>query len=218
MTPTTLDFSGTEASVFLIEDDRELRSDIEHLLCSAQFKVYPFSNPKEFLNANTSSIPAVIVSDMRMPEMSGVELQAELLKQGRTTPIIFISGQSSDHQIISAFKEGAVDFLLKPFSWKALQNAVTKAIERDILQMKTIAHKKLLNQKLAMLTLREHQVFDLLLAGCKNQEIAEKLHLSNPTVKQHKSSVLDKLNVKSVSELFTLAKTKIEVVSSDLSG
>jgi hypothetical protein len=205
---SSFDQFNTDATVFLIEDDHELRNDIAQLMLADHFKVLAYSNPKEFLNVAHPSNPAVIVTDMRMPEMSGIELQAELHKQSRTTPIIFISGRSEDYQIIKALKGGAVDFLLKPFGWDKLKKAVIKAIEIDIQFNQLALHQKQLNQQLNLLTRREHHVFDLLLLGCKNQEIAEKLNLSAPTIKQHKSSIFQKLQVESVSELFNLINPK----------
>jgi two-component system, LuxR family, response regulator FixJ len=196
--------SQVSGHVFLIEDDDELRADIERMLGFYGYRVRSFSNPKEYLALNSQAAPAVVVTDMRMPEMSGVELQAELIRQGRKIPIVFISGQSEDHQIVKALKSGAVDFILKPFAREDLLAAVAKGLEIDTLEMYALIRKNELEEKLKSLSPREKQVFELLVKGHNNREIIEALGISLPTAKQYKSEVMYKLRVRSLSELISI--------------
>jgi two-component system, LuxR family, response regulator FixJ len=194
----------SSGNVFLIEDDEELRADLERMLGFYGYQVRSFPNPKEYLAFNSQVAPAVVVTDMRMPEMSGVELQAELLRQGRKIPIIFISGQSEDHQIVKALKTGAVDFILKPFAREELLVAVAKGLEIDTLEMFELIRRNELEVKLKSLSPRERQVFELLVKGHNNKEIMEALGISLPTTKQYKSEVMYKLRVRSLAELMSI--------------
>ncbi|WP_143070644.1 response regulator transcription factor, partial [Polynucleobacter sp. QLW-P1DATA-2] len=151
--------------------------------------------------------PAVLITDMRMPKQSGVELQSELISKGHKIPIIFISGESSDEQIIAALKSGAVDFLLKPFSREALLGAVAKAIEQDAIAMQDLIRKAQLSEALKTLSPRERQVFELLAKGYGNKELVNALGISLPTVKEYKSEVMYKLRLRSLAELISLNTT-----------
>ncbi|OIM97177.1 hypothetical protein A9236_10750 [Polynucleobacter sp. QLW-P1DATA-2] len=144
---------------------------------------------------------------MRMPKQSGVELQSELISKGHKIPIIFISGESSDEQIIAALKSGAVDFLLKPFSREALLGAVAKAIEQDAIAMQDLIRKAQLSEALKTLSPRERQVFELLAKGYGNKELVNALGISLPTVKEYKSEVMYKLRLRSLAELISLNTT-----------
>ena len=199
--PSSSQLSGY---VFLIEDEDELRADLERMLSFNGYRVRGFSNPQEYLALNSHVAPAVVVTDMRMPEMSGVELQEELMRQGRKIPMVFISGQSEDHQIVAALKGGAVDFLLKPFARETLLAAVAKGLEIDTKQMMSIIRKNELEEKLKLLSPREKEVFELLIKGFNNKEIIDALGISLPTAKQYKSEVMYKLRVRSLSELISI--------------
>jgi FixJ family two-component response regulator len=143
---------------------------------------------------------------MRMPGITGVELQETLSATGRKMPMVFMSGESTDAQIVAAMKNGAVDFLLKPFSRENLLTAVAKAIEIDTLAMKTFVKRAAFEQKLKILSPRELQVFNLLALGLNNNELMEKLEISLPTVKQYKSEVMYKLRLRSIAELIALKR------------
>jgi FixJ family two-component response regulator len=198
--------------IFLVEDDDGLRSDLERALQFCGYTVFPFSNPEEFLCEFKPLVPAVLVSDMRMPKLSGVELQSELTKKGHKIPIIFISGESSDEQIVRAFKGGASDFLLKPFSREVFLSAVARAIEQDSIAMQEIIRKNRLEEALKTLSPRELQVFHLLAKGYGNKELVDALGISLSTVKEYKSEVMYKLRLRSLAELISLntaASTKI---------
>lgn len=190
--------------VFLVDDNNELRADLERTLQFCGYSTHSFPNPEEFLNKFKPLVPAVLVTDMRMPRFSGIDLQADLIARGHRMPIVFISGESSDEQIIQAMKNGAFDFLLKPFSREALLGAVEKAIEKDTIAMQELIRKARLTEALKKLSPRERQVYDLLAKGYGNKELVDALSISLPTVKEYKSEVMYKLRLRSLAELISL--------------
>ena len=139
--------------------------------------------------------------------MTGVELQERLKELGRTIPMVIISGESTDQQIIAAMKNGAIDFLLKPFVRESLFAAVAKGIEIDSVAMQNVIRVSEFNEKLKVLSPRERQVFELLSEGFSNKELMESLNISLPTVKQYKSEVMYKLRLRSLAELIALNKS-----------
>ena len=141
---------------------------------------------------------------MRMPKLSGAELQSELIKKGHKIPIIFISGESLDEQIVKAFKGGAFDFLLKPFSREDFLSSVARAIEHDSIAMQEIIRKNRLEEALKSLSPRELQVFHMLAKGYNNKELVDALGISLATVKEYKSEVMYKLRLRSLAELISL--------------
>ena len=143
---------------------------------------------------------------MRMPNMSGVDLQAHLIQQGRQIPIIFISGESTLAQSITAMKQGAIEFLLKPFDREHLLAAVARGIEIDTQYMQEFLRQQELEEGLKSLSPREVAVFELLSQGYNNAEIVETLDISLPTAKQYKSEVMRKLNLRSLAQLIALRR------------
>ena len=123
--------------IFLIDDDESMRTVLKGMLEFLGFQVYVYASAIEFLKVSMKAAPAVIITDMQMPDMSGVELQAELLKRGRQIPIIFISGESTLPETISAMKQGAIEFLLKPFERDQLLSAVVRGLEQDVAYMRS---------------------------------------------------------------------------------
>jgi FixJ family two-component response regulator len=190
--------------IFLVEDDDELRSDLERALKFCGYTIFAFANPEQFLSQFKPLVPAVLVTDMRMPKQSGIQLQAELIAKGHKIPIIFISGESTDEQIVKAFKNGAFDFLLKPFSRETFLSAVAKAIEQDSIAMHELIRTSSIAVALKTLSPRERQVFNLLAKGYGNRELVEALGISLPTVKEYKSEVMHKLRLRSIAELIAL--------------
>jgi FixJ family two-component response regulator len=190
--------------IFLVEDDDELRSDLERALKFCGYTVFPFANPEQFLTQFKPLVPAVLITDMRMPKQSGIQLQSELIAKGHKIPIIFISGESTDEQIVKAFKNGAFDFLLKPFSREDFLSAVAKAIEQDSIAMHELIRASSIAAALKTLSPRERQVFNLLAKGYGNRELVEELGISLPTVKEYKSEVMHKLRLRSIAELIAL--------------
>jgi len=184
--------------IFLVEDDPSQRESIQSFLEFKSYDVQSFKSAEEFLNLPQIRRPSILITDMRLPHSSGVELHKQLAKLGLDIPIIFISGESSIQQSIDAMKQGAIEFLVKPFDTKDLINAVEKAI---YIELKKVNLMTLLKN----LSPRENQVYGLLIQGLNNNELMEKINISLPTVKQYKSEVMRKLGVKSLSELINLS-------------
>ena len=191
--------SDNRITIHLIEDDASQRDSIESLLNFKGYITKPYSKAKDFLKNAHFERPAIVISDIRLPDISGVELHQALIEKDINIPIIFISGEASIQQSIDAMKQGAIEFLVKPFEIDELINAVTKAIRIELKEIN-------LNLLLKNLSPRELEVYRLLVEGFNNQELLDKLHLSLPTVKQYKSEVMRKLNVKSLSKLIELAR------------
>jgi FixJ family two-component response regulator len=191
--------------VFIVEDDSGLRESLESLLRYVGYAVRGWKSAEDFLDDLPKVVPAVLITDMRMPGMHGVDLHAALIKLGRTFPIIYISGESTVPQSIQAMKLGAFDFLLKPFGREELLKVVTAALEKDRRNMQHLIKKARFEESRKSLSPRQVEVHDLLLKGFGNKEICEALGVSMPTAKQYKSEVLYKLGARSLSELLALS-------------
>lgn len=189
----------------MVEDNESLRANLRDLLVFAGYRVREWSNAQDFLSDLPNDAPAVVVSDMLMPGMSGVEMHKALIQRGRMMPVIYISGESSVPQSIEAMKLGALDFLVKPFSREELLRGVAQGIEKDTQLMRSMIEKSRFNESLRQLSPRECQVHTLLLKGMNNAEIMTQLHISLPTAKQYKSEVMRKLGVRSLAQLIELS-------------
>jgi len=190
--------------VYVIDDDADVLRVLVSVISEAGYLVKSFSNVDDFLVMSNLDAPAVMVLDMRMPTMTGVELQRLLLERNVRIPVVFVSGESSVEQGIHAFKQGAIDFLIKPFNIYDLYAALKKGIAIDQENIKSLNRRRSLNQLLIELSPRERQVFDLLALGFNNKELMAELKVSLPTIKQYKTSVMQKLNLSSLSELISL--------------
>ncbi len=191
--------------VFVIEDDAALRESIGQVLTSAGYTVLLWGDASTFLKALPHASPAVIITDMRMPQISGVEMHARLQAAGNTTPVVYISGESSLQEGIEAMKLGAIDFLIKPFARDALLKAVEAGLARDRLQQQKAHAATRLKEGLAAMSPREREVYHLMTKGFSNPEITQALNISVATAKQYKANVLHKLKVQSLSALIRLS-------------
>jgi len=187
--------------IYLIDDDEAIRDSLTLTLTDMGYEVFSFSKASLFLDAFPIESPAVILLDMQMPEMSGLELQEKLLQKGKTTPIIFISGQSHQKQIIDVFRNGAKDFILKPFSDQQLLSPIKLAIEADRQSQNSLDEKNRIQNLYALLTPKEKEVCDLLVKVPLSKEVAQILNISESTVKIHKSRVMQKMAVTSLQHL-----------------
>lgn len=198
---------NTDAQLFLVEDDASVRDSLQRGLEYLGYRVQVFTDAFGFLAAQVDpDSPAVLVADMQMPGMSGVELQSEVQARHPGMPVIFISGESTVPQSIQAMKQGAVDFLLKPFELQDLVEAIDRAIRQHIESIRIGGKRALLADSLAKLTPRERETFDLLSRGFGNRELMTALSISLPTAKQYKSEVKKKLGVSSAAELIELSR------------
>ena len=188
----------------LVEDNAFLRESLSRVLLNEGYTVNTWADAHQFLDHMSETVPAVVVTDMRMPELSGVQMHAELLKRGRLRPVIYISGESTVQQTIDAMKLGAADFLVKPFSVDELLQAVAAGMDKDAQKMKSLTAQARAQEAMRALTNREREVFQLLLKGMSNAEIMDAMGISLPTAKQYKSSVMQKLSVRTLSQLMEL--------------
>lgn len=188
----------------MVEDDDGIRDSICSLLTFAGYRTRPWRDAESFLDNLPQTAPAVVVTDMRMPGLSGVEMHSAMVNHGRSMPVIYISGETTIPETISAMKMGAVDFLVKPFSREALLKAVAIAIEKDRIQMRQMIEQASFDEALQHLAPREREVLQLMLKGYNNNEIMEELNISLPTAKQYKSTVMRKLSVRSLAQLMKL--------------
>ena len=201
------EYIRANGTIYLVEDDDSLRNTLVDVLNYYEYHVLEFSSAEDFLNTTFNEIPAVLITDMRLPNKSGIEIQAKLAASDRNLPIIFISGESSVSQSVTAMKQGAIEFLIKPFETSDLLSAIERALEFDKNKFKKEIIRNELNDNLKSLSPREREVYNLLARGFNNKELVESLSISLATAKQYKSEVMRKLNLKSLSELI---RSKIE--------
>jgi len=187
--------------IYLIDDDESMRTSLARMLGEVGYQVQEYASATDFLEKSLPLAPAVILLDMQMPDITGLELQKELLSLGRKTPIVFISGQSHPHQIVQALKNGAIDFLFKPFNLEELLQAINEALKFDQRQLKSLTKEVETKKNYALLTPREKEVSALLVKGFLNKEIAQQLGISKATIKVHKARVIEKMQVTSMQDL-----------------
>ena len=192
------DLIGT---VYLIDDDDSMRSSLTRMLRDVGYLVYDYPSASLFLSSNKFVSPAVILLDMQMPDLSGLELMDRLKKIGFTTPIVFLSGQSHPQEIVKGLKKGALDFLFKPFNLEELLNAIRDALAYDQKQFKNILKVSEIKKNFSTLTPREKEVCALLVEGLMNKEIAEQLNTTDATIKVHKARVMEKMRASSLQDL-----------------
>ena len=193
--------STLNGTIYLIDDDDAIRRSLSRMLADVGYDVFDYNSATSFLSNSCVVSPAVILLDMQMPDLSGLELLDCLEKNGSTTPIIFLSGQSHPQQIVKGLKKGALDFLFKPFNLEELLNAIQTALEYDRKQFKRILKTSEIKQNFLLLTPREKEVFFLLVSGLMNKEIAQQLGTTDATIKVHKARVMEKMRAASVQDL-----------------
>ena len=199
--------------IYLVDDDEPMRTSLTRMLREVGYMVEDHSSALTFLEKSIPVSPAVILLDMQMPDMTGLDLQEKLLQLGRKTPIVFVSGQSHPHQIVKGLKKGALDFLFKPFNLEDLLKAVAEAIDFDRRQLKRVSQDVETKKDYANLTPREKEVCSWLVQGLLNKDIAVKLGTTDATIKVHKVRVMDEIHVDSLQ---TLVKKFLESDLGDL--
>lgn len=191
--------------VFVVEDDPSLRPALESLIRSVGLRVRGFASAREFLEQPRSGAPACLVLDVRLPGLSGLELQRELAAAGVPIPIIFITGHGDIPMSVQAMKAGAREFLTKPFRDQELLDAIRLAIETDRAARTERAELAALRQRQTSLTSREREVMALVVSGLLNKQIAGELGTSQITVKVHRRRVMQKMQAGSLADLVKMA-------------
>ncbi len=194
----------SEPTVFIIDDDPSVRRGVTRLVRAADLNAEPYPSAEEFLASGKADEPGCIVLDVRMPEMTGPELQAELGKSEHCLPIIFLSGQADVPIAAQAMKGGAVDFLTKPVDRDDLLAAISVSLEKDAENRMRRDERADLLERVETLTPREKEVMTWVITGMLNKQIAGQLDISEETVKIHRGRVMQKLGVMSVAELVRL--------------
>jgi len=192
-------------TIFVVDDDEAVRDSLRMLLSAAGYPAELYASARGFLERNGDASKGCLLADIRMPDMDGLELQEELLKRRTGLPVIIMTGHGDVPLAVRAMKAGAVDFLEKPFSRAQLLASIEKALRRSDVVSASSAEVETAQKRIAELTDRERDVFDLLVVGHQSKAIANKLSISPRTVQVHRGRVMHKLNVTSLQDLVRLA-------------
>ena len=194
-----------DALVFVVDDDAPMRESLKNLLRSVGLRVEAFASAQEFLRSPRPDIPGCLVLDVRLPGLSGLDLQKQMAQGDRDMPIIFITGHGDIPMTVQAMKAGAVEFLTKPFRDQELLDAVQHALARDRRAREQRAQSDALRRRYSALTPREREVMALVVAGLLNKQIAGQLGTSEAAVKVHRQHVMAKMAAGSLATLVRMA-------------
>jgi len=200
--------NGSNQTIYILDDDEAFRDSLQWLLESNGFQVKVFSCAEDFLESCSTERPGCLVLDIRMPEMTGLELQQTLNQKGIRTPVIFVTGHGDIPMAVSAVKNGAIDFIEKPFNENSMLELIGGALLLDAKRREEGEQQAVIYSRLAKLTAREAEVMECVVAGKTNKLIADQLGITVKTVEAHRSKVMDKMKVNSVAELVQLVADK----------
>jgi FixJ family two-component response regulator len=204
--PVHMSATTEEPTVFIVDDDQDFRDSLETLLDSIGLKVSTFSSAPQFLRSKLPDVVSCLVLDVRLPDLSGLDLQAELAKASISMPIIFVTGHGDIPMTVRAMKAGAADFLTKPFREQDMLDAVMRALERDRKRREVGRRLADLRSRLQALSPREREVMTLVTAGLMNKQIAARLDVTEVTVKAHRGHVMRKMGARSLADLVKIAE------------
>jgi FixJ family two-component response regulator len=197
--------SISEAVVYVVEDDKAFRKSVLRLLRSAGFQPRPFDTARSFLALEAVQHPSCLLLDVCLPDCNGMELLQRLAENGKSLPVIFMTGHGDIPMSVKAMKEGAVDFLPKPFKPKELFRAIHEALSRDEEELRLETEKQEAFSRIETLTPREFEIMRWVITGMLNKQIAGELNISEKTVKVHRGRMMEKTRTTSVAELVRLA-------------
>jgi len=197
-------------TVFIVDDDEAVRDSLRWLLEANGYRVKSFAGAEDFLAAYDPEQVGVLIVDVRMPGMSGLELQEELIARKAPLPIVFITGHGDVPMAVSTIKKGAVDVLEKPFNESDLRNIVARMLEQAAQRASQAQALRSQQAMLSRLTSREQQVLERIVAGRLNKQIAGDLNISIKTVEAHRANIMEKLEVTTVADLMKIALAKAE--------
>lgn len=192
--------------VFVVDDDPSVSEAVSSLLRSVRLDIRTFGSAQEFLSAQRPDVPACLVLDVRLPGTSGLDLQRDLRARGVTIPIIFLTGYGDVPMTVRAMKDGAIEFLIKPFRDQDLLDAIQQALEQSRALRRQQAELAELRERFDSLTPRERQVMVEVVAGLPNKQIGTLLGTSEATIKLHRGQVMQKMRAGSLAELVRIAE------------
>lgn len=199
----------SEQTVFIVEDDAAVRDSLGVLLGLKGYRTHSFANAEDFLRVYQPAWGGCLLLDIRMPGMSGLELQATLRDRGITLPVIMMTAHGDVPTVRTALKSGALDFLEKPVDPEALLATIRAALDVDAAHRRAAQEAQAVEARFAKLTAREREVMDLIVTGCHNSEIAARLSISPRTVEVHRARVMEKFEIDSVVDLVRIAHNKV---------
>ena len=196
---------ATAPVIFIVDDDPSVRKSLTRVVTSAGYAVEAFASAGEFMARAPFVGPCCVVLDVRMPAITGIDLQAALAGSGHRVPIVFITGHGDISMSVKAMKAGAVDFLTKPFDVESLLEAIHRAVQKSVQDLGEDRRTAEILNRVKRLTPRETEVFALVVTGMLNKQIAGELGIGEKTVKVHRARVMEKMEAASVAELVRLA-------------